>query len=380
MKIVRSFTVLVALLLAVNACIEPYEPPLDDADVNYLVVDGFLDATAGVATVSLSRTLPVTSEQLFERESGATVHIEDGAGIIFPLAETDRGKYTGIVSNAATDQRYRLQIRTASNRAYVSDFVAIIQTPPIDSITWAVAADGVQFSVTTHDPTGRSRFYRWKYTETYEYNSTFNSLYRFENDQPVSRRPEESIFTCWTTNESTDIKVGSTKQLHEAVIYKSPVMFIPAGSVKVSRRYSLLVKQHAISEEAYQYWLSLEKSTENLGGLFDPLPSEAVGNIHGQTDPGETVIGYFNAGTVEEKRLFVRRNELPVEITWNSSGIHGCMRDTVYLADLDQVYQPTTLILDAIYNPLLIGYTTSEAACADCRVLGGTTTRPPFWD
>ena len=301
MKISKWLAGLLTFMLILEGCIEPYDPPLDNNDINLLVVDGFLDATAGIATVSLSRSLPVNAESAVPVESGAQVSIEDGEGVIYPLAETQDGTYQGLIANANSEQRYRLTIRTRGAREYSSDFVTLVETPAIDSVTWAIKDNGVEFYVTTHDPSNTSRYYRWKYVETYEYNIDFNSLLVFEGDEIVARPPDESIFTCWTTTESTDIILGSTRRLEESVVNRFPVTYVRGGSIKLRVRYSLLVQQQALTEEAYAYWSNLEKSTEHLGGLFDPLPSEVSGNIHSLSNPSETVIGFLLAKAVIKK-------------------------------------------------------------------------------
>ena len=267
------------LVVAVIACVEPYDPPLDDEDINLLVVDGFLNATTDSARIRLTRTLPVKSTDQIPAESGALVGIEDDQGSFHPLSESSGGIYKGPVPGAGAHARYRVLIRTRNDREYVSEFSTVIQTPPIDSITYHVGTDGVEFSVNSHDGENISRNYRWTFVETYEYKANFNSLFMFDGEEPVFRPLSESIFTCWRSNESTDILVASTKHLEHSVVSKFPVAFLPKESIKISVKYSLLLQQQALTEEAYNYWTQLEKSTENLGGLFDPLPSEVQGNI-----------------------------------------------------------------------------------------------------
>jgi hypothetical protein len=368
-----------------TACVEPYDPPVDNTNVNYLVIDGFLNASEGYATVTVSRSLPVKSPDPLPRETGATVGIEDNHGTYYPLIENAAGFYVGPVANASTENTYRLLIRTNGSRDYASDFINIVQTPPIDSVTWSVKTDGLEIAVNTHDVTGNSRHYRWKYVETYEYNSNFNSIYMFTgNGTEVVYRPNnQSIYWCWKTVESTDILVGSTKHLKESVVSKHPIMFIPQASIKISVRYSILVQQQALSEEAYDYWLNLEKSTEHLGGLFDPLPSQVNGNITSLNNPGETVIGFFSGGTLTESRMFIERRKLPDYIVGSFTKSPYCELDSVYMNELETIHQPTRLLVDAIYAPGApgpVGYTTTIVPCADCRSLGGTTVRPLFWD
>jgi hypothetical protein len=257
-----------------------------------------------------------------------------------------------------------------------------MQTPPIDSIIYTVKDDGVHFFVNAHDQSGRARHYRWKITETYEYNSKFYSGFIATDTGIIMRPHDQSIQTCWRTIPGNNIMVASTKHLSESVVSRFPVSFIPNGSLKLSVRYSVLVQQQALTEEAYEYWLSLEKSTETVGGLFDPLPSEVNGNLRSISHPSEKVIGFFSGGTVHEMRRHLSRKELPEEkLPLFLNNMNFCPLDTIPLSDVGRIPTGSSLV-GAIYSQAggIIGYTSSIQQCIDCRVFGGTTTKPGFWE
>jgi hypothetical protein len=314
-------------------------------------------------------------------ETGASVRIENGEGNLYLLAETEPGIYTGSLPDASSEQTYRLLIHTSGSREYISDFVEIAVTPPIDSVTWSGTPDGLQFAVTTHDPANASQFFRWKFQETYEYNADFNSVFWYDGGEIVYRPLDQSIFTCWRTNRSTDILVTSTRHLDQSVVNKFPITFIPKESIKISVGYSMLLQQQALTEQAYNYWSNLEKTTENLGGLFDPLPAEVKGNIHSVTDTSEPVIGFFSAGTVEEERIFFKRRELQRHLAGFFKGNPNCRLDTIPVAEMKDQAAVGSLVVDAVYAPGagIVAYTTSFSGCVDCRTKGGTTVKPSFW-
>lgn len=373
---------LIIMIATFGGCIEPYDPPAAATSPDYLVVDAFLDASIDTATVTLSRTLPVKSFDAFPREFGALVRIEDNLGGLHRLAEVTPGLYIGGVPNANPQNTYRLLIDTPDGHGYASDFISVKETPPIDSITWAVTDAGVQFSVTTHDATGSSQYFRWTYIETFEYHANYPSTYILLEDASVIPRPVDlQRRVCWNSSPSFDIMVASTAHLKNALVSKFPVSFIPFGSLELTVRYSLLVRQYALTEEAYEYWLNLQKSTEQLGGLFDPLPSEVKGNMQSTTHAGEMVLGFFNASTVQEKRTFLGRYDLPDEAIGRFRAPY-CALDTLLIEDLPFAGTGTFLV-DAIYPPSgpggPIGYTTAEPVCVDCTLRGGTITKPPFW-
>ncbi|HET7179735.1 MAG TPA: DUF4249 domain-containing protein [Chryseosolibacter sp.] len=368
------------VLILLLSCVEPYNPKVDNRDLNLLVVDAFLNAATDSATVALTRTLPVESDEIVPNETGAFVRIEDDQGSVYQLQEKGGGIYSGRVDGVTSSRQYRVRI-TAGGDDYASDLVTVAQTPPIDSITYEFLPDGVQFYVTTHDPTNQSRYYRWEYDETFEYNSEFFSYYMFQGDVIVPRPAELTRHTCWKSDYSTDILVGTTKHLKESVINKFPIAFIPNGSIKLTVEYSILLRQQAITEAAYEYWSRLRKTTEQVGGLFDPLPSEVPGNIHSISDPGENVLGFFSIGSVQQMRKFVRRSELPRDaIRRFLAHDASCVLDTIKIEDIPN-YSKSAWLVDAIFSPggFISGYTTAVTRCIDCTLRGGATAKPDFW-
>ncbi len=162
------------------------------------------------------------------------------------------------------------------------------------------------------------------------------------------------------------------------MLQNAALLFIPASSPKLRIKYSLLVKQYAQSPEAYAYWQTLQKNTEQLGSLFDPLPSQAAGNLHCLTNPAEPVLGFLDGYSTEERRVFIDR---PAELPLNAvvTGYEYCPLDTI-----PKDRQPLSAFLGpgggyaAIANIGGGRYTATAVSCADCRAIG-TTTKPAYW-
>ena len=162
--------------------------------------------------------------------------------------------------------------------------------------------------------------------------------------------------------------------------------------MKLRYRYSILVKQYALTQEEYTYLEALRKNTENIGTLFDPLPTQLTGNVHNVADAGEVVIGFVGAQSVVEQRIFIDRSQLPG--SWRMlTGYEGC----------DSWVLPTPLVApqshskQEIMNLFKFGeiapileylsppagyyapsYIVSYVNCIDCRKRG-TNVRPSFW-
>lgn len=383
MKICRAvYPLILSLGILTTACIEPYPPPVIDGDINYLVIDGSVDGLSGTANVVLTHAVPLSSTAPPPPELNANVTLEDNDGNTYPLMEIGDGVYTQSSLPIDASKQYRLLITTDNNSEYMSDFVTIKETPPIDSVTWAPTTqhDGIEIRVNTHDVTKNTRYYQWSYEETYQYEAPYYAYLRIEGEDVVPIPEEELTFNCWRTLESKNILIGSSERLNEDIISNFPIINIEKGSQKISVKYSILVKQRALSREAYDYWLNLQKTTENLGGLFDPQPGRVTGNIHNVNYPDYPVLGYFDIGASKEQRLFINSTEIPSDLR-GYKYMGACEVDTVLLGDLPLFNSISSTILDPVQGmgPFIIGYRFTSNSCADCRDQHGTTTKPPFW-
>ncbi|RZK92261.1 MAG: DUF4249 domain-containing protein, partial [Hymenobacter sp.] len=326
----RLIRLLPVLLLLFSSCVDTYQPDVIATPKSYFVVDGLINLR-GVTTVRLSRTRSLTTATA-PVEAKATVTIRDEAGTSYPLTEQAAGTYTSAALTLDASRRYQLRVRTAAGREYASDLVAGKLTPPIDRLSWAVERNGVQLYVDAHDATNNTRYYRWTYQETWQFQTPYYSEYELVNNTNTVRPRADNIQTCWRSESSTDIVLGNTARLSQDVVSKYPLLLPPGDSYRFRIKYSLLVQQYAQTAEEYAYWEKLKKNTESLGTLFDPLPTQLTGNVHGLTDPSELVVGYVGASSMSEKRLFIDRSEFPASITF-LTGYEGLCQepDTVLL-------------------------------------------------
>lgn len=364
-----------ALLLFLDSCIEPFSPPEVNTDENYLVVDGFLNVGTDTSRIELRRTQNVNAEQNPGIESGASVSVEAESGESYAFSEARSGEYLLAPKQYNPSGKYRLRIKTAGNKEYLSEYVTVNITPAIDSLTYKL--DGFQnamiFYVNAHDPQNKTQFYRWKFDETWEYRAAYYSALEVVNKKIVAR--SQDINQCWGNQKSGGILLGSTVKLSSDVIKDLPLFKVPVPTNKLYIKYSVLVKQYGLSREAFEYWTSLSKTTQGTGSLFDPQPSQVTGNIVSTSNSKELVFGYFSASTESSKRI---------TITPKLGRSPSCMPPDTF----DVVCMPISDRQCALEtNAVLMSYGGIRAeyilgaplSCADCRAQGGTITRPPFW-
>lgn len=371
------------MTMIMSGCLEPYAPPDGSTSVDILVVEGFLDLGRSSASVRLTRAVTLASTEKPSPEEHAKVTIEESDGPTVTLtADTVAGSYIANDLTINPDKPYRLHITTQQGSEYLSDYENVYRTPDIDSVTWHGTAAGTTVYASTHDATGNARYYLWDYVETYEYRSTYAPGYQTRNKEVVQLHEDEYVSRCWATKSATSILLHSTKDLSVDAMLDYPLVFMPVRSIELSIRYSILVKLRVVSEENYAFWQQLKNTTENIGGLFDPLPSQVVGNVHNIRDAKEPVLGYFGAGELKEKRIFIKHDELPDELRLVTFKPEGCEIDTLLLEMVEALPDNSYLIYPIGGNGpgTAGGYTTALPICMDCRVQGGVTKRPDFWD
>ncbi|HTJ12093.1 MAG TPA: DUF4249 domain-containing protein [Dinghuibacter sp.] len=387
----RRFGIICCICIA--GCVKPYSPHLNNPPTGYLVVEGNINAGAGPSTIILSRSVPLTDTASEVFEEGATVALEGSDGTTYASAPGANGTYTFGALPLDTTKTYRLDIHTAGDVEYQSDYVHVIPNPPIDSISIMYkGTDGVYVNVNTHNPSDNTRYYQWSYSETWEYNSAEYSSMEFDpvTDTVIVRPPGNQIFTCWKGDSSTDILIYTSTKLSHDVVSEFPLTFIAEGDQRLSVEYSINVHQYALSADCYNYLLLMQSNTENLGSIFDPLPSNLKGNIHCVSDPSQTVVGFVNVSSEQTLRIFARRPpywpyiftcpepdtivpSVPKGLyTWFFTGIAP-------VPPINTDHPPMGIYVPIEMNPMGPGWVSNLIECVDCRQLGGTTTQPWFW-
>jgi hypothetical protein len=372
-------------MILLGACKEKYVVQIKTPAAGFLVVEGFINIS-GITNIMLTRSSGLDTPRYIP-EPGGEVDIQMQNGGNFVLSEDYSGHYSIAGLNLDPNQQYRLHIQTSNGKEYVSEYSVVKITPPIDSVNWtatsnSVTGNQVNIFVTTHDDQTQPGYYQWQYEETWKYNAKYGSVLEYQNGSIILRPDSDLFYTCWKTDLSSTIGIANTEKLSSNVIYQFPLTQIPYNtSDKLISRYSILVKQYAITPDWYEWNQKIKKNTEQLGSIFDAQPSETGGNIHCETNPEEKVIGFIGCTSETEKRIFIDRSEIPRGTI--PDGYDFCEPDTVGLtkADWDVYFKPGYLIpiTYAIVKNVIVGIQSSRPECVDCRAKGGTNIKPSFW-
>ncbi|MDB5025905.1 MAG: hypothetical protein JWP78_3660 [Mucilaginibacter sp.] len=373
--------------MVITGCKKLYTPNITASNVSYLVVEGVINTGLDSTIIKLSRTVNVSDKVKTVSESGAQVTVESDQNNSYTLNEIGNGKYASAALSLNAAYKYRLHIKTTAGKEYFSDFEAVKPNPPIDSVGFTIQNNGIQLYVNTHDGAKSTGYYRWEYTETWNFHARYQTTLITDGTKLNYRTPDQQIYSCFGNNISSTVLLGSTARLSNDVIYQQPLTQISSASEKLEIKYSILVKQYALTSDAYNFWQNLKKNAEQLGTIFAPLPSELSGNIHCITTPSEPVIGYVSTTNIQQKRIFISYSQLPE--SWRPAYPYQCTLDTLLLYrgvnqnDVALFLIPigsTEFAVSTLSSKTgtLIGYLGADAECADCTIRG--TNKPPaFW-
>ncbi len=366
-------------LLLFFACKHPFDPPKIPVNNRPLVVEGFINATPDSSTtMTISRVQNLGQAGSLLPEWNAVVIIESEDGATYPLLEDGFGKYSSGHLSLPQFKNYRLDITTADGNKYLTDFVEAKKAQPIDSLEWSQNSD-VHIYVNTQDPLDSTKYYRWDYVETWNYLSNVSSPWGVENRIIFAKDSLTQTDSCWRTSHSTDIITTNSLALSQDLISHFLVCTVPVNTEKISDRYSILVMQYALTKEAYQFFLTLKKNTQQTGSLFDPQPSQLPSNLHCITHPEEKVVGFVYATSVTERRIFIRHTQVQ---NWHYPGLSGACDNLIYTFQ-----NPTDFRIfdypDTTYAPYYFqsggGLVLIKKSCTYCTYYGGSNVKPLFW-
>jgi hypothetical protein len=402
-----------AAIIASTSCKKIYDPPAISAPASYLVVEGVINSGGDSTFIKLSRTVGLQGKVSASPELHAIVTVEGDQNSSYPLTETGNGIYSCRGLNLDSTHKYRLNIKTTSGKQYASDYEEVLNSPPIDSISFdtkgTALGPGLNIYANTHDPSGKVRYFRWDYQETWIIHPYYESYYVSNGDTVLLRDlTKDNIYTCWQNDTASTIVLGTTARLTHSVINKNTIVTIPSDEEKLGDRYSIIVHQYALSAGAYIFFSTLKKNTEQLGSIFDAQPSQIPGNIHCLSDPSEHVLGYISTGSISAQRIFIHKSQLP--FAWTYPQVYDCTPgsgqydfdfrlgtlccyyalpyDGTYVNQVDEYINflkdggnnNPFIPLKAIQLPghPPTGYTAATRECSDCTVRGSNK-KPPFW-
>ena len=393
-RFIYSLVLLFILSMTILSCIDEYEIP-QTASVKYeaeIMIAGHILA-GDISEFYLSYTTPLNSEEEAPDILNAKVHIIGKNGYRSEVAEFDIEENCYVVDTRTLENNthYAVEV-TVDGDTFQSDFQPLLTSPEIDEVTWQENENSVSIFVTTMAEKDEPRNYMWTFEEDWEIHAEVD-MRGYESIKPIYNKEHYPDLTetrnpyyyGWMHDESQNILLQSTSHLSENVISDVKLHEIGIEDIRISYIYSILVKQWSLSDEAYNYYATLKRYTEESESLFTPVLSDYQGNIFCQSNPDKRAHGYVLASSVTTKRIFIYEEDFkhlrskysnPLCITKNRvdnidefvaiTSSYPWKSPWVIMAKNANWYDPEALI----YNWV----------CVDCRhTTGATKKRPDFW-
>ncbi len=375
--------VLPVFLFILTSCKEEFNPSLSNSDVDLLVVEGYIDISGDDSFIQLSRTQPVQSELPFVPETNARLTLTDEAGTSWAFNEVAPGKYLINVTVGQTG-KYRLGIRLSNGKEYLSDPITPIVTPEIEELGYIKDEAGVEIFVSTKG-NEKAQYFLWDYEEHWIFRPGVLTSYKYN---PLTRDVDfrdqnDRIDLCWNSNMFPKLILQNSARYDDNRILQRELVRIPLQSEKLMQRYSIQVRQRAIDSQTFQFWEIMKRNSDDIGGIFSPLPSLLTTNIHDvQSGGSNSAIGYVSMGIASYKRIYIDNSDVrpwqAVQPEYLNCRIES---DTVLVAQYDNAFRSGTFIpaRPIIVVTTTIGYLGVDVKCADCT-LRGTNVKPEFWE
>lgn len=380
---IKKLTYLLALLM-LGGCIKEYHPRFNSESTQKYVVQGMLTNIEGWQEVNISISASLLNPEYIPLMD-CQVEIRDDANQKFTLEASENGTYRVWMSAEylVPGRSYQLIVTTPDGQVLESAFDQMPKVPEVENVYFEVEdlptndpeewLSGIQYYVDLNAGEDDSRYYRWQLTETWEYHSAYPIEYYYDGEVQHVFPPDYSQFYCWRTRVVDEIYTLSTQNLTENTYAKFPLHYVKNTTEKLSVYYSLLIKQIALSEEAYGYWDQLRINNTIGEGLYGSQPMVIEGNILNKSNPDLQVLGFFQASSVSSKRVFTAPIE-GLELNYSDKCSPALLRKG--LREITPNMYPAYLMSsgDGQWLPILL-----NDECVLCTLRFGVTEKPDFW-
>ncbi len=378
----HTTSLLIILAIAAASCVKPYEADITE-EPELISIEGALIKGETEQQVIVTRTTTL-HHPMFLSVSGCEVNVIDELENSFHYQEIQDGIYSAVIPDEALviGRNYKLRVITWEGDVYESDFEPLNNGIDVDSVYYEVEQKvdvntgeqyaGIQFYLDLTALESESRYFRWRLDETHEYTSFGPISYFYLDKSLIPVLPDDSwaVFRCWKNDDVSGLYLSSTMNLTINEKKRIPLNYVSSRTELLRIKYSLLISQYALSEDAYNYFEYNRIMAQEADGLYTRQPRQPLTNIHHVNDEAERVLGYFWVSTRTAKRIFVEPIEgMEVEPEY-------CHYEEFSVLENGEGPFPLYIYEDTDAGKKY----TSNPYCFDCTMRGGKNIKPDFWD
>ncbi|WP_179223014.1 DUF4249 domain-containing protein [Pontibacter ummariensis] len=307
-------------MLLLPGCVDPIEFEQEDQQEHLVVEATFSNLDSSYVRLSYSQPYRYPFNKF---EENATVYITSEAGEYIPFYHTQSGLYKPEAeARAQIGHTYQLHLQIGPN-SYASKQVKVLEPVPIDSVytefaevevgIWGAREKalmpGYKFFVDYTDPGGLINFYRWSVTSVIEVYTQPWDYIDYSCIGCPRPAPKDCCAHCWIYERAQLYKVQNDRLSDGRKTIHQELHFVPFER-DLQAKNKITIYQHAISEEAYNFFKVVEQQQQRTGTVFDPPPSQLKGNIYNVENEDEQVIGFFDASAVSKKEIIINRKNI----------------------------------------------------------------------
>lgn len=249
--------------------------------VDLLVVEGWITNEPGPYSVRLTRTNSFENDQSPQGVTTAIVEVRDNSGNIYPYSHSNDGLYLsdsttqGVIGNS-----YQIFIYLENGDTISSNFQTLLDVHEIEILTYDFFLGQTEENpgeeeeiyypvIFATDPPEQTNFYRWNIARN-------DSLFASPQDLVLY---EDRFISGFYKNEFTGFE------------------FLEGDTITA--------EVQSLSRQAYQYLLQFKTQTTSIGTSSGISPSGIRGNLINQSNPSQTVLGFFSASTLRREQAVI---------------------------------------------------------------------------
>lgn len=374
MKVRNHIYSAAAVLFGLSSCIYPYDADISKETDPTVVIEGEI-LVGGTSTIRLSYLTEL--KRASAPHPKGTAWIEDKDGHRFESASGEASWILNIPTETASSGNQYRAVVEVDGETYTSEWLNVDPAPTITEISFGTEKNKVVVYVDVDAQACRSGYMGFAYEETWEFHSDFIPDYVIDPEtwEYSEMKTTWPYYWCYRSSESQQMVLLDYSTLDGDKTHQYPIHTFSCTDSRNHRKYSILVKAFALSQDAYLYNKQTQDLSDLGGDLFSPDPGQLKGNLTCTSEEGRPVMGLVLAAEITSKRAFLDDRYLRL-IKRDESMMLEVTEDMMpkYYDELN--YRPIHKIM--IEDREIIGW--GPHRCINCLEAGGTQDKPAFWE
>lgn len=310
---------ILCLFLLSGGCREQIDFEVDRI-LGQLVIYGHINNGEDALYVQVSRTSDLPYKYIPEVGARVTLLDDQGnEGIYLRTNEDGLFRFDRSSMRIIPGRSYQLRVRTANGNVYESIPETIPLARAIPEITVefkqilintgsnvAITTENVMdvYAQTVLTSPNTDYYLRWVAIQTFRINPT-------DFPDPFNSIPP----ACFVNREvqPQNIPLFSTAGFYGDIIPKQLI-----GRIEIDYAFNnknvVTVKTFSQTREAFEFYRKVRITLNNTGSLFDIPPAAIPGNLYNVEDAEEIILGYFDAASIELRRIQVTRDDFTFRV------------------------------------------------------------------